>query len=100
MKQIDYKRLSKIIQQERDKILEQQTGLDLLDMDKSVDKAVLNNLSTILSKNDLQKVNCILSHYYDDSKGHVAHLQRQHTKIQLSKQIRKLRKKQKEGQKK
>jgi len=97
MNRKDYNRLSKIIQRERANILEKQDGL--LDED-SIDKAVLNNLSIKLSINDLSKVTSIISHYYDDRKGKIAHNERMGIKTKIFKTIKKYRKKQKKGKKK
>jgi len=100
MNKIDYARLDKLLQKERNNILEKQKGLDILEMDKSIDKAVLNNLSIKLSRNDLEKIVSILAHYYDDRKGNIAHGERQKTKIGLRHQILRLRNKQKKSWKK
>jgi hypothetical protein len=99
MKQSDRKRLDKIIQRERNRILETQDGLDPLTMDKSVDKAVINNLSKKLSRQDLNRVASLLSHYYNHEKGHFGHLHRKGIKVGLAKQWKKLRFKQKKQSK-
>ena len=92
MNKRDYNRLVKIIDSERSSILFKQVGyLDYV----SIDNAVLNNLSVMLSRSDLQKVVSIMAHYKNNNCGTIEHDNRAIEKIKIKKKILSLRRKQK-----